>query len=74
MKNYKVLSERRSSVFSEIFSRLEESPSQEIAEITTDNVLAGGHIKQVLFSGQRQQVWKQILCKSGNTAVNWRDV
>ncbi len=31
------------------------SPSQEEAEITTANVLAGGHIKQVLFSGQHQQ-------------------
>lgn len=37
------------------------SPSQEEAEITTANVLAGGHIKQVLFSGQCQQVWKHIV-------------
>lgn len=37
------------------------SPSQEEAEITTANVLPGGHIKQVLFSGQCQQVWKHIV-------------
>ncbi len=62
VKNYKCsFSKTLKSVCRVLQQAGKTSPSQEEAEITTANVLAGGHIKQVLFSGQRQQVWKHIV-------------